>query len=93
MKKLNFAILGCGRVSGIMLELFKKINIQNYLLFVIKKFKSQKLGNKFKVNFFQNYKDLIKEKNKIDVVSILTESGNHYKDVVKLAPHFKIFDY
>ena len=41
------------------------------------------------MNFFQNYKDLIKEKNKIDVVSILTESGNHYKDVVKLAPHFK----
>jgi len=90
MKKLNFAILGCGRVSEYHARIIEKNKFTKLFAVCDKKIsKAKKLGNKFNVNFFQDYKDLIKEKKKIDVISILTESGNHYKDVVKLAPHFK----
>ena len=90
MKKLNFAILGCGRVSEYHARIIEKNKFTKLFAVCDKKIlKAKKLGNKFKVNFFQDYKDLIKKKKEIDVVSILTESGNHYKDVIKLAPHFK----
>ena len=42
MKKLNFAILGCGRVSEYHARIIKKINFQIYLLFVIRKFQKPK---------------------------------------------------
>ena len=90
MKKLNFAILGCGRVAEYHARIIKKNKFTNLFAVCDKKISKAKiLGKKFNVNFFQDYKDLIKEKKKIDVISILTESGNHYKDVIKLAPHFK----
>jgi UDP-N-acetyl-2-amino-2-deoxyglucuronate dehydrogenase len=90
MKKLNFAILGCGRVSEYHAKIIKKNKFTNLFAVCDKKIlKAKRLGKKFNVKSFQDYKDLIKEKKKIDVIAILTESGNHYKDVIKLSPHFK----
>ena len=90
MKKLNFALLGCGRVSEYHARIIKKNKYLNLYAVCDKKItKARRIGKKFNVNYYKNYKDLIKNKKSIDCVCILTESGNHYKDAIKLAPHFK----
>ena len=90
MKKINFAILGCGRVSEYHAKIIKKNKFSNLVAVCDKDIaKAKRLGIRFNVNYLNNYKELIDQRNKINVVSILTESGNHYKDVIKLAPYFK----
>ena len=82
--------MGCGRVSEYHARIIKKNKYLNLYAVCDKKItKARRIGKKFNVNYYKNYKDLIKNKKSIDCVCILTESGNHYKDAIKLAPHFK----
>ena len=75
MKKLNFAILGCGRVSEYHARIIQKNKYTKLFAVCDKKIlKAKKLGNKFKVNFFQNYKDLIKKKIKLMLFQYLQKA-------------------
>lgn len=86
MKKLNFAIIGCGRISYKHVEalVFNKeeavlkavCDIEEEKALGKKNEYEQKTNGKFVVNSYTNYKEML-EKEDIDVVTIATESGYH----------------
>ena len=90
-KKIKFAIIGCGRIFPKHYEIFEKKLFNNFVLTSICEKKSKKLkkiNKKTNLNFYKDYKKLIKNE-KIDVAIILTESGNHY-DVAKYCLEHKL---
>lgn len=83
-KKIKFAIIGCGRIFSKHYEIFEKKLFHNFELTSVcekKPHKLKKIKKNSNLNFYKDYKKLIKNE-KIDVVVVLTESGNHY-DIVK----------
>jgi Predicted dehydrogenases and related proteins len=86
-KKLKFVIVGCGRISKKHVELFQKKRIKNAILIGVcdSKIEKAKIYNKlYKIPYFKNSSEMIKLTNP-DVIVILTESGNHARDVIKLS--------
>ena len=83
MKKLNFAIIGCGRISLKHTENLKNKLKKAHLVSVcdIVEAKARKLGELYKVNWYTSYDEMLQTE-QIDVVCILTESGNHAKHTI-----------
>ena len=81
---LNFGIIGCGNISSKHIHiasnmLDNQINLRGLCDLDRSKFIKQKSNfNLEEVYFFEEYKDMINEL-KLDIVSILTPSGSHYK--------------
>lgn len=85
MKKLNFAIIGCGRISYKHVEALVR-NRENAVLVAVcdvikenaeaKANEYQKTFIDGKVNVYTDYKEML-EKENIDVVTVATESGYH----------------
>ena len=82
MKKINAAIVGCGRIS----EHYKKIllskNVKNIKIVGtcdINNSKAKKLANIFKCKYYSSINKLVKE-NKLDLIFLLTPSGIHFKN-------------
>ena len=76
MKKVNAAIVGCGRIS----EHYKKIllskkikNIKIIATCDINSLKAKKLANIFKCNYYSSINKLVKE-NQLDLIFLLTPS-------------------
>jgi len=85
----NFALVGCGRIAQKHAELLggEKINKAKLVAVCdIDPIKSKKLSSKYKVNSYTDM-DLMMLSEKIDVVCVLTESGNHCKHVVNLSKY------
>lgn len=87
IKKLKFAILGCGRISKKHIDALKKNYEQAELValsdLIIKKAEIRKdeylQGIPFNnVNIYTDYLEMLKNE-EIDVISICTESGYHYE--------------
>ncbi|MCM8711280.1 Gfo/Idh/MocA family oxidoreductase [Clostridium sp. SYSU_GA19001] len=86
MKKLKFAIIGCGRISYKHVEALVKNKEEAVLAAVCdvieenaaakKNDYETKMNNEIKVNVYTDYKEMIR-KEEIDVVTIATESGYH----------------
>lgn len=87
MKKLNFAIIGCGRISYKHVEglcenkdvanLVATCDVKEELAEAKAKEYTQKMGDdSIKVSVYKDYKEML-EKEDIDVVTIATESGYH----------------
>ncbi|QGU94987.1 gfo/Idh/MocA family oxidoreductase [Clostridium bovifaecis] len=86
MKKLKFAIIGCGRISYKHVE--GLVNNREEAVLVAtcdvdinkaaekKKEYIEKMGEGFVVNTYSDYKEML-EKEDIDVITIATESGYH----------------
>jgi predicted dehydrogenase len=88
---LNFALVGCGRISVKHSELLGNNKIKNSRLIAvcdIDEEKARKTGAKYKVPYY-TCMDTMMQKENIDVVSILTESGNHAKHTIQLAKYGK----
>ena len=88
---LKFALVGCGRISKRHAELLGHGEIANARLAGvcdIVREKAQKLGNQFNVPSFDDMHEMVKSADP-DVLVVLTESGNHAKHVIELAPHGK----
>jgi UDP-N-acetyl-2-amino-2-deoxyglucuronate dehydrogenase len=88
---LKFALLGCGRIAKKHSELLGGSEIKNASLVAvcdIKKEKAKKIGDQYKVPYYTDM-DIMMRNESIDVVSILTESGNHAKHVINLAKYGK----
>lgn len=82
-KKINFGIIGCGRIFNKHYEIFEKKIIKNIVLKSIcdkNHRKLEKIKNP-KISKFLNYKKLLKD-DQINNLIILVESGNHY-DIAK----------
>jgi len=84
---LKFAIVGCGRISKKHVELLANKRIKKGRLVGIcdlKVHKARKYFDLFGIPFFKNSREMISKVDP-DVIVILSESGNHAKDVISLA--------
>jgi predicted dehydrogenase len=88
---LKFALVGCGRIANRHASLLAENQIKGAELVAvcdIDKNKARNLANKYKIPYFTDMLEMAKELD-IDAISILTESGNHAKDVIELAKYSK----
>ena len=91
MNILNFALVGCGRISKRHSELLGLRQIRNAKLVAVcdvVEEKAEKIAHNFSVPHFTDMHAMMRSV-AIDVVVVLTESGNHAKHVVALAPYGK----
>ena len=88
---LKFALIGCGRISKRHSELLGLDQIKGASLCAVCDVdinKASNIGKKFNIPYYTNMHDMAKSE-KIDVFVILTESGNHAKNVIELTKYSK----
>ena len=88
---LKFGLVGCGRIAKRHSELLGHNQINNASLVAvcdIDEEKAKKIGEQFNVPYYTDMDEMM-EKESIDVVSVLTESGYHAKNVINLAKYGK----
>ena len=88
---LKFGLVGCGRIAKRHSELVGHNQINNASLVAvcdIDEEKAKKIGEQFNVPYYTDMDEMI-QKESIDVVSVLTESGYHAKHVINLAKYGK----
>jgi len=89
MYDLKFALVGCGRIAQRHAELLGLGHIRNAKLVAccdIIPEKAQKIGGAFGVPTYTDMHEMLAQED-VDVVSVLTESGNHAKHVLMLAKY------
>ena len=88
---LNFVLVGCGRIAKRHAELLGRHQIPEARLAAvcdIVETKARAIGEQFSVPHFSDMHRMLSQV-AADVVVILTESGNHARHVVELAPYGK----
>ena len=82
MKKLNFAIIGCGRIAQRHAE---HINRLGNLVAVcdIEIVKTETLATQYKANSYQSIEDLLAKETSLDVVAVCTPNGLHAKHSIQ----------
>ena len=88
---INFALVGCGRIAKRHSELLGMGQIENARLAAVcdlVESKAKAIGQQFSVPYFTDMHDMMAAGG-IDAVVVLTESGNHAKNVVDLARYGK----
>jgi len=88
---LNFALVGCGRIARRHSELLGNNQIPHARLAAvcdIVEDKARAIGGKFGVPSFTDMHEMMK-RTQVDVVVVLTESGNHAKHLIELAQYGK----
>jgi UDP-N-acetyl-2-amino-2-deoxyglucuronate dehydrogenase len=91
MKNINFALVGCGRISGKHIEAIN--DIKNASLVAVcdidlekAKIAAGKAGN---IPYFASYDEMLKAVPEIDVVNILTPSGMHPEQTIDIVKKYK----
>ena len=88
---LKFALVGCGRIAKRHSELLGLNQIKDASLVAvcdIVEEKARKIGQEFNVPYYTDMDEMM-QKESIDVVSVLSESGHHAKHVINLAKYKK----
>ncbi len=88
---LNFALVGCGRIAKKHAELLGTGQIPNARLAAVCDIVEEKakfFGEKYNVPYYTDMDEMMQKEN-IDVVSVLTESGNHAKHTIHLSQYGK----
>lgn len=90
---LNFALVGCGKIAKRHSNLLGKNQIAGANLVAvcdINEKSAASIASEFSIPYFLNMHEMMKSKKiNIDVVVVLTASGNHAKDVIALAKYGK----
>ena len=82
VKKVNFGIIGCGRIAQRHAEHI--INYGNLIAVCDKEFnKAEELGKRFKTAMYDNIDDLLNTEKEIDVISICSPNGLHAEQTIK----------
>lgn len=85
---LNFALVGCGRISGKHADAITN-HLENAKLVAVcdnQQDRAEKVGAQWGVNYYLDYHEMM-EKEDIDVVCILTPSGLHAEHTIDLAQY------
>ena len=92
-KDLKFAIVGCGRISRKHLDAVSKELKNTKLVAVcdVIEERARLAGEKYSVPFYLSADEMMKSHPEVDVITILTPSGHHAEDVVRLAKYGKHF--
>ncbi|PLX09120.1 MAG: oxidoreductase [Marinilabiliales bacterium] len=91
MEKVKFALVGCGRIAYKHIEAIRDNNNIAELIAVCD-INIDKARNKSEENgipFYTDYNDMLSAHPEIDIVSILTESGNHAKHSIDIVSKHK----
>jgi predicted dehydrogenase len=89
LTKLNFALVGCGRIAQKHAEAL--INIKDAELVAVCDIKDERAaeyGKKYSVPFYTDYNEMLQKEN-IDVVNILTPSGLHAKHTIDIVSKYR----
>lgn len=90
---LKFAILGCGRIAYKHCDVLGEGKIKNAKLVAVcdlKQERAEKFGKQYGVPFFTDLRTMMQNMgSQIDVVNILTPSGNHAKHTLEVASYKK----
>lgn len=87
--KLNFALVGCGRISKKHISAINEISNANLVAVCdLKLDLAKQKGKENNVNYYSNYDDMLKNEN-VDVVNILTPSGDHAKHTIDIVKKYK----
>ena len=92
MKKIKFALVGCGRISRKHAETISKHLSKKAELIAVSDpqgDRAEKVGKEYGVPYFKSYDDMLLEHPEIDVVNILSESGNHAKHTIDIVRKYK----
>ncbi len=87
----KIAIVGCGRISKKHISLLGENKIKNAKLVSvcdIVEQKAKEYGKKYNVPYYTDMFEMMKKED-IDIISVLTESGNHAKNVIELSKYRK----
>ncbi len=90
-ENLKFALVGCGRIAKRHSDLLGNNQITNSSLVAVcdtSEEKAKKIASKFKITFYSDMHKMM-QKEDIDVVVILTESGYHAKHVIEMSRYGK----
>lgn len=88
---IKVALVGCGRIAKRHSDLLGGNKINNAKLVSvcdINESKAADIGQKFGVRYYTNMDEMM-QAHEIDLVSVLTESGNHANHVINLAKYGK----
>jgi len=88
---MNIALIGCGRIAKKHAEILSKGYVSSARLAAVcdKNIqKAKQIGESFDVPYYTDMDELMMHEN-IDIVSVLTESGNHSKHTINLAKYGK----
>ena len=88
---LNFALVGCGRIAKRHSELLGLSQIEGARLAAVcdlDESKAKSIGERFTVPYYTDMHQMMRTES-IDAVVVLTESGNHARNVVDLAQYGK----
>ena len=88
---LKFALVGCGRIAKRHSELLGHKQIDGAQLVAVcdlDESKAQSIGQQFDIPSYTDMHQMMRSE-KIDAVVVLTESGNHARNVVALAQYGK----
>jgi predicted dehydrogenase len=78
-KPLNFALLGCGRIAKKHAEILAGGHVKGASLF----------GEKYGVPYFYDLSSMMMSRTPIDVVNVLTPSGDHAENTIEISKHGK----
>ena len=92
-KRLGFALVGCGRIAKRHAELLSQNQISGARLVAccdINQERAASFGREYDVPAFLDMHEMMQKTGaEIDVVTILTESGNHAEHTLQMAPYRK----
>lgn len=91
-EKIRFALVGCGRISKKHIDvLVNHLPPKAELIAVadIKLNRAEKIGLENDIPFYSSYDEMLSEHPEIDIVSILTESGNHAKHTIDIVNKYR----
>ncbi|MCK5236862.1 MAG: Gfo/Idh/MocA family oxidoreductase [Deltaproteobacteria bacterium] len=75
--KLNFALIGCGRIAVKHSQLLHEMDdVTLKAVCDSKKERAEEYGKKYGCNYYTDYKEML-QKEKLDAVNVLTPSGSH----------------
>ena len=90
MSKLNFALIGCGRISKKHIEAIQNIeNAEIIAVCDIVEDRAKAVADSLGVRYYADYNDMLEKEPNIDVVNILTPSGTHAKITIDIAKYKK----
>ena len=92
MKKIKFALVGCGRISkkhAETLTIHLKDKAELIAVADPQGDRAKVVGEKYNVPHYKSYDDMLESHPEIEVVNILTESGNHAKHTVDIVKKYK----
>ena len=92
MEKLKFALVGCGRISRKHVDvIINHLNDKTELIAVADPLldRAKAIGESNNIKYYASYDDMLQSHPEIDIVNILTESGNHAKHTIDIVKKYK----